>query len=211
MRYIYPRVSIDVHKRSFIPIFPVSNTLLNERSRTADGHDIQNRTSHRPRGRLIGLRENPPTRLRRRRMKSSCAPRASMCSCMNRTTGYALRRTARSPGALGQSSDKGDQGSGSAKRPHFPSLPDSIDTSTSQGTFSLQVLGAIAQLERAQISGGNKEGEHRASEMSVRAFQCIRVCHSITRWSGRPRSYPSQCVAAASHLLAQVPSTSDQD
>ena len=32
---------------------------------------------------------------------------------------------------------------------HFRSLRDPIDTSTPQGMFSLQVLGAVAQLERA--------------------------------------------------------------
>jgi DNA invertase Pin-like site-specific DNA recombinase len=35
---------------------------------------------------------------------------------------------------------------------HFRSLRDPIDTSTPQGMFSLQVLGAVAQLERALIA-----------------------------------------------------------
>lgn len=35
---------------------------------------------------------------------------------------------------------------------HFRSLRDPIDTTTPQGMFSLQVLGAVAQLERALIS-----------------------------------------------------------
>ena len=34
----------------------------------------------------------------------------------------------------------------------FRSLRDPIDTSTPQGTFSLQVLGGVAQLERALIA-----------------------------------------------------------
>jgi DNA invertase Pin-like site-specific DNA recombinase len=34
------------------------------------------------------------------------------------------------------------------RRAHFRSLRDPIDTSTPQGMFSLQVLGAVAQLER---------------------------------------------------------------
>ena len=38
-----------------------------------------------------------------------------------------------------------------AKRAHFRSLRDPIDTSTPQGMFSLQVLGAVAQLERSLI------------------------------------------------------------
>ncbi len=41
---------------------------------------------------------------------------------------------------------------------HFRSLRDPIDTSTAQGMFSLQVLGAVAQLERALISERTKAG-----------------------------------------------------
>lgn len=41
---------------------------------------------------------------------------------------------------------------------HFRSLRDPIDTSTPQGIFSLQVLGAVAQLERALIAERTKAG-----------------------------------------------------
>ena len=41
---------------------------------------------------------------------------------------------------------------------HFRSLRDPIDTSTPQGMFSLQVLGAVSQLERALISERTKAG-----------------------------------------------------
>jgi len=41
---------------------------------------------------------------------------------------------------------------------HFRSLRDPIDTSTPEGMFSLQVLGAVAQLERALISERTKAG-----------------------------------------------------
>ncbi len=41
---------------------------------------------------------------------------------------------------------------------HFRSLRDPIDTSTPQGMFSLQVLGAVAQLERALISERTRAG-----------------------------------------------------
>ncbi len=41
---------------------------------------------------------------------------------------------------------------------HFRSLDDPIDTTTPQGMFSLQVLGAVAQLERALISERTKAG-----------------------------------------------------
>lgn len=45
-----------------------------------------------------------------------------------------------------------------AKGAHFRSLSDPIDTRTPQGMFSLQVLGAVAQLERALISERTKAG-----------------------------------------------------
>src|SRR5690606_34181502 len=45
-----------------------------------------------------------------------------------------------------------------AKGAHFRSLRDPIDTSTPQGMFSLQVLGAVAQLERSLISERTKAG-----------------------------------------------------
>lgn len=41
---------------------------------------------------------------------------------------------------------------------HFRSIRDPIDTSTPQGIFSLEVLGAVAQLERALISERAKAG-----------------------------------------------------
>jgi DNA invertase Pin-like site-specific DNA recombinase len=45
-----------------------------------------------------------------------------------------------------------------AKKAHFRSLRDPIDTSTPQGIFSLQVLGAVAQLERSLISERTRAG-----------------------------------------------------
>jgi len=41
---------------------------------------------------------------------------------------------------------------------HFRSIRDPIDTSTPQGMFSLQVLDAVAQLERALIAERTKAG-----------------------------------------------------
>lgn len=49
-----------------------------------------------------------------------------------------------------------------AKGAHFRSLRDPIDTTTPQGMFSLQVLGAVAQLERALISERTKAGINAA-------------------------------------------------
>src|SRR6202790_869200 len=45
---------------------------------------------------------------------------------------------------------------------HFRSLRDPIDTTTPQGMFSLQVLGAVAQLERALIAERTKAGLNAA-------------------------------------------------
>ena len=44
------------------------------------------------------------------------------------------------------------------KGAHFRSLRDPIDTTTPKGMFSLQVLGAVAQLERALIADRSKAG-----------------------------------------------------
>lgn len=44
------------------------------------------------------------------------------------------------------------------KGAHFRSLGDPIDTSTPQGRFSLQVMGAVAELERALIQERTKAG-----------------------------------------------------
>jgi DNA invertase Pin-like site-specific DNA recombinase len=45
---------------------------------------------------------------------------------------------------------------------HFRSLRDPIDTSTPQGMFSLQVLGAVAQLERSLIAERTRAGLNAA-------------------------------------------------
>src|SRR6201746_2257883 len=56
---------------------------------------------------------------------------------------------------------------------HFRSLRDPIDTSTPQGMFSLQVLGAVAQLERALIAERTKSGLNAAVSAATPA--CERV------------------------------------
>jgi Resolvase, N terminal domain len=55
-----------------------------------------------------------------------------------------------------------------AKGTYFRSLRDPIDTFTPQGMFSLQVLGVVAQLERALIADRTKAG-------LLAARQCGRV------------------------------------
>jgi DNA invertase Pin-like site-specific DNA recombinase len=56
-----------------------------------------------------------------------------------------------------------------ARGAHFRSLRDPIDTSTPQGMFSLQVLGAVAQLERALISERTKAGIKTAQSNGKRS------------------------------------------
>lgn len=55
-----------------------------------------------------------------------------------------------------------------ARGAHFRSLRDPIDTSTPQGMFSLQVLGAVAQLERSLISERTRAGIRAATSRGKR-------------------------------------------
>jgi DNA invertase Pin-like site-specific DNA recombinase len=60
-----------------------------------------------------------------------------------------------------------------------------IDTSTPQGMFSLQVLGAVAQLERALIAERTKA----ASTRRRRAASCLAILACVSagrRLSARP-------------------------
>jgi DNA invertase Pin-like site-specific DNA recombinase len=51
-----------------------------------------------------------------------------------------------------------------AKGAHFKSLADPIDTTTPQGRFALQVLGTVAELERALIQERTKDGLRAAKK-----------------------------------------------
>jgi DNA invertase Pin-like site-specific DNA recombinase len=51
-----------------------------------------------------------------------------------------------------------------ARGAHFKSLADPIDTTTPQGRFALQVLGAVAELERALIQERTKDGLRAAKK-----------------------------------------------
>ncbi|MEK4035921.1 recombinase family protein [Methylocystis sp. IM3] len=51
-----------------------------------------------------------------------------------------------------------------ARGAHFKSLADPIDTSTPQGRFALQVLGAVAELERALIQERTRDGLRAAKK-----------------------------------------------
>jgi len=68
---------------------------------------------------------------------------------------------------------------------HFRSLREPIDTSTPQGMFSLQVLGAVAQLERAPISERTKAGIKAAprSPRRRRRETASTPAMSLRRWT----------------------------
>ena len=71
---------------------------------------------------------------------------------------------------------------------HFRSLRDPIDTTTPQGMFSLQVLGAVAQLERALIAERTKAG--------------LRAARSRGRVGGNPACAPATPMPSVRSALA---------
>jgi len=72
-----------------------------------------------------------------------------------------------------------------ARGAHFRSLRDPIDTTTPQGMFSLQVLAAVAQLERSLIAERTK-AELRAAKAHGR-MRGTRGCAPARRTrSARP-------------------------
>jgi DNA invertase Pin-like site-specific DNA recombinase len=80
-----------------------------------------------------------------------------------------LDRLARSVGHLLQVIERLEQ-----RGAHFRSLCDPNDTTTPQGMFSLQVLGAVAQLERALTSERTKAGL-RAAALPIDPRILLRV------------------------------------
>ena len=95
-----------------------------------------------------------------------------------------------------------------AQGAHFRSLRDPIDTSTPQGMFSLQVLGAVAQLERALIAERTKAGMMAARArgrlpgnpgLRERRPEAIRVAAAARR-----RVYLADLIATASNWLPLV-------
>ena len=91
---------------------------------------------------------------------------------------------------------------------HFRSLRDPIDTSTPQGMFSLQVLGAVAQLERALIAERTKAGMKAAMArgklpgnpgLRERRPEAIRAASAA-----RQRVYIDDLIASASTWLPTV-------
>ncbi|WOS67066.1 MULTISPECIES: recombinase family protein [Sinorhizobium] len=91
---------------------------------------------------------------------------------------------------------------------HFRSLRDPIDTSTPQGMFSLQVLGAVAQLERALIAERTKSGMQAAKArgrlagnpgLRERRPEAIRAVSAA-----RERAYLDELIASAQTWLPIV-------
>jgi DNA invertase Pin-like site-specific DNA recombinase len=93
-----------------------------------------------------------------------------------------------------------------ARKAHFRSLSDPIDTSTPQGMFSLQVLGAVAQLERALIAERTKAGMKAAKArgrlagnpgLRERRPEAIRAASQA-----RQKLYVGDLIASASAISA---------
>ncbi|TCN17630.1 recombinase family protein [Sinorhizobium americanum] len=91
---------------------------------------------------------------------------------------------------------------------HFRSLRDPIDTSTPQGMISLQVLGAVAQLERALIAERTKSGMQAAKArgrlagnpgLRERRPEAIRAISAA-----RERAYLDELIASAQTWLPTV-------
>ncbi|MGQ3213522.1 MAG: recombinase family protein [Shinella sp.] len=91
---------------------------------------------------------------------------------------------------------------------HFRSLRDPIDTSTPQGMFSLQVLGAVVQLERAVIVERTKSGMKAAKArgklagnpgLRERRPEAIRTVSLA-----RERAYLNELIASAQTWLPTV-------
>ncbi|NTG29984.1 recombinase family protein [Agrobacterium rhizogenes] len=91
---------------------------------------------------------------------------------------------------------------------HFRSLRDPIDTSTPQGMFSLQVLGAVAQLERALIAERTKSGMQAAKArgrlagnpgLRERRPEAVRAVSAA-----RGRAYLDELISSAQTWLPTV-------
>jgi len=75
----------------------------------------------------------------------------------------------------------------------FRSLKDPVDTASPQGLFTLQVLGAAAQLERAH-PGADEERHARGDRVELRGFGAFVVKHRETRIGRNSRTGASVAV-----------------
>jgi len=167
----------DVYKRSIILILCIwksaSNTLAQALQMTAD---TENRASRRPQGRLIGYARVSTDEQTTEAQEMEL--HATGCDTIIQEHGSGASRARPALAKLLREIGAGDTlvvvrldrlarsvshlleviEDLTERRAHFRSLRDPIDTTTPQGMFSLQVLGAVAQLERALISERTKAG-----------------------------------------------------
>jgi DNA invertase Pin-like site-specific DNA recombinase len=138
--------------------------------------DTQNRTSRRPQGRLIGYARVSTDEQTTEAQEMEL--RAAGCETIVQEHGSGASRARPALARLVREIAAGDTlvvvrldrlarsvshlleviEDLTARTAHLRSLRDPIDTTTPQGMFSLQVLGAVAQLERALISERTKAG-----------------------------------------------------
>ncbi len=148
--------------------------------------DTQNRASRRPQGRLIGYARVSTDEQATEAQEMEL--RAAGCDAIVQEHGSGASRARPALGKLVREISVGETlvvvrldrlarsvshlleviEDLTAKGAHFRSLRDPIDTTTPQGMFSLQVLGAVAQLERALISERTKAGIRAAKAKGKR-------------------------------------------
>jgi len=94
------------------------------------------------------------------------------------------------------------------KSAHFRSLRDPIYTTTSQGMFTLQILGAVAQLERALIADRTKAGIRSARERgrvggnpSIRAGDPVAIAKIV---KARAETYDRRLVKGMEEFMPIV-------
>ena len=94
------------------------------------------------------------------------------------------------------------------KGAHFKSIRDPIDTSTPQGMFSLQVFGAVAQLERSLISERTKAGlraaRSRGKVLGSRAMKERRPELIRKLSQARRKAYLDEIIATADRWMPTV-------
>ncbi|RUM95234.1 recombinase family protein, partial [Pseudaminobacter arsenicus] len=185
--------------------------------------DMQNRASHRPQGRLIGYArvstDEQVTEAQEIELRSagcdvivqehgSGASRARPVlarlmrdiSAGDTLVVVRLDRLARSVSHLLEVIEDL-----AAKGAHFRSLRDPIDTSTPQGMFSLQVLGAVAQLERALISERTKAGIRAAKARGKKPGNPGVRTRAARNRTLRPNGAGTSCSAEDSSRKSQWP------
>src|SRR5947209_131312 len=100
-----------------------------------------------------------------------------------------------------------------AKEAYFHSLHDPIDTTTAQGMFSLQVLGAIAQLERAPSANAGAWRQPRPAIQRPSTYEYSplpRIAAHRRRRSGRSQACAMSSQGHAARRATAVPADRPQ-